>query len=328
MTREAGASVAAADHPAARADRRPGRRPGGAGLVAARRAFQALGRVRQRPSGGSEQVGVRAAAATAGCPGTGGRYRRLPAAAGKNADRLLAGSNAIADDARRARGRRDRRCRGDRCPLPTPRPMLAPRPCRGADAQPQLPADAGRRCGAGGAEGGPLRGAARQRQGGDRRHPDQCRGDLGASSTTAPTARRSIANLDVPERGLKVKLTHPQEHRQHAAGEPSDRGGRRHDRRLPGQGHRQHSAPGAEAVGGCPRPAAGRRHGQGRRRLLLDRAVGAAEPTSQSNLSLLRERDWIDLPLVYETGQRAILTFEKGTPGDRALSQAMTAWAG
>ena len=48
----------------------------------------------------------------------------------------------------------------------------------------------------------------------------------------------------------------------------------------------------------------------------------------QSNLSLLKDRDWIDLPLVYETGQRAILTFEKGTPGDRALSQAMTAWAG
>jgi hypothetical protein len=30
----------------------------------------------------------------------------------------------------------------------------------------------------------------------------------------------------------------------------------------------------------------------------------------------LRERDWIDLPFVYQTGQRAILTFQKGPQGD------------
>lgn len=47
-----------------------------------------------------------------------------------------------------------------------------------------------------------------------------------------------------------------------------------------------------------------------------------------SNLKLLKERTWIDLPLVYETGQRAILTFEKGTPGERVFERALTAWAG
>lgn len=55
-------------------------------------------------------------------------------------------------------------------------------------------------------------------------------------------------------------------------------------------------------------------------------ALSALPADIQSNLSLLKDRDWIDLPLVYETGQRAILTFEKGTPGDRVLAQAMSAW--
>ena len=38
------------------------------------------------------------------------------------------------------------------------------------------------------------------------------------------------------------------------------------------------------------------------------------------------ERDWIDLPFVYETGQRAILTFEKGSQGDQVFQKAMAAW--
>ena len=51
-------------------------------------------------------------------------------------------------------------------------------------------------------------------------------------------------------------------------------------------------------------------------------ALSALPADVESNMQLLKERDWIDLPLVYETGQRAILTFEKGTPGDRVLAQA------
>ncbi len=47
-----------------------------------------------------------------------------------------------------------------------------------------------------------------------------------------------------------------------------------------------------------------------------------------ANLELLRGQSWIDLPIVYETGQRAILTFEKGTPGERAFQSALSAWAG
>jgi len=56
------------------------------------------------------------------------------------------------------------------------------------------------------------------------------------------------------------------------------------------------------------------------------RFVRAAESDIASNLSLMRERNWIDLPFVYENGQRAILTFEKGTPGDRVFQRAMAAW--
>lgn len=50
-----------------------------------------------------------------------------------------------------------------------------------------------------------------------------------------------------------------------------------------------------------------------------------AGPQAQ-NIALLRERNWIDLPLVYNNDQRAILTFEKGTPGQRVFDKAMTAW--
>ncbi|MHC5656045.1 hypothetical protein [Stappia sp. ICDLI1TA098] len=46
----------------------------------------------------------------------------------------------------------------------------------------------------------------------------------------------------------------------------------------------------------------------------------------ERNLSLLRDRGWIDIPMLYENGKRAILTLEKGTPGTRAVDQAIDAW--
>ncbi|WP_029076631.1 hypothetical protein [Kaistia adipata] len=50
-----------------------------------------------------------------------------------------------------------------------------------------------------------------------------------------------------------------------------------------------------------------------------------ARPMAQ-NVALLRERNWIDLPIVYNNDQRAILTFEKGTPGQRVFEKALAAW--
>jgi hypothetical protein len=55
-------------------------------------------------------------------------------------------------------------------------------------------------------------------------------------------------------------------------------------------------------------------------------ALSAAESDIAANLSLMRERNWIDLPFVYENGQRAILTFEKGPDGEAAFRQAFAAW--
>ncbi|MEM8704136.1 MAG: hypothetical protein AAGF82_20115 [Pseudomonadota bacterium] len=44
------------------------------------------------------------------------------------------------------------------------------------------------------------------------------------------------------------------------------------------------------------------------------------------NLNLLRERGWIDIPMLYENGKRGILTLEKGSDGTEAVRQAVSAW--
>ena len=44
------------------------------------------------------------------------------------------------------------------------------------------------------------------------------------------------------------------------------------------------------------------------------------------NMELMRDRGWVDIPMVLSNGRIAKLTFEKGASGDRALAQAMQAW--
>jgi hypothetical protein len=44
------------------------------------------------------------------------------------------------------------------------------------------------------------------------------------------------------------------------------------------------------------------------------------------NLQLLREGSWFDIPILFNDGTRALLTFEKGIPGDRAFETALAAW--
>jgi len=44
------------------------------------------------------------------------------------------------------------------------------------------------------------------------------------------------------------------------------------------------------------------------------------------NLQLLRERGWFDIPILYDNGRRAILTLEKGVPGDKVFEDAFAAW--
>ena len=44
------------------------------------------------------------------------------------------------------------------------------------------------------------------------------------------------------------------------------------------------------------------------------------------NLSLLRDRGWIDIPMLFDNGKRGILTLEKGQNGAQAIDQAVAAW--
>ena len=44
------------------------------------------------------------------------------------------------------------------------------------------------------------------------------------------------------------------------------------------------------------------------------------------NMELLRDRSWIDIPMVLNSGRIAKLTFEKGSSGDRAVAQALSSW--
>jgi hypothetical protein len=46
----------------------------------------------------------------------------------------------------------------------------------------------------------------------------------------------------------------------------------------------------------------------------------------ERNLQLLKERRWFDIPVVYNNNRRAILSMEKGTPGERAFADAFEAW--
>ncbi len=148
--------------------------------------------------------------------------------------------------------------------------------------------------------------------------------DFVNDSTNGPSV---IANLDVPDRGLKVKLTI---HKNADSSLPAS-----HlvevivstTAAFPGKGianiprlvlKPSEDARGEPLVGATAKVADG----------FFWIALSALPADVDSNMGLLRDRGWIDLPLVYDTGQRAILTFEKGTPGDRALAQAMTAWTG
>lgn len=46
----------------------------------------------------------------------------------------------------------------------------------------------------------------------------------------------------------------------------------------------------------------------------------------ERNLDFLRNRQWIDVPIRYTNGRRAVLAFEKGVSGDRAITEALKAW--
>lgn len=56
-------------------------------------------------------------------------------------------------------------------------------------------------------------------------------------------------------------------------------------------------------------------------------ALSAEDKDLARNKSLLESRGWIDIPLLYASGKRAILTIEKGVPGGKAIETAFKEWA-
>jgi hypothetical protein len=136
-----------------------------------------------------------------------------------------------------------------------------------------------------------------------------------------------VARINVPDRGLKIKLTLRRNTDQtlpasHVVEVVVDA-----PASFPGKGikdvPRLVMKPGEDARG-QPLIGASAKVADG----FFWIALSGVDTDVTANLGLMKDREWIDLPLVYENGQRAILTFEKGNPGDRVFDKALTAWAG
>lgn len=54
--------------------------------------------------------------------------------------------------------------------------------------------------------------------------------------------------------------------------------------------------------------------------------LSALDADIQRNLAFLITRNWLDLPIVFENGRRAILVLEKGAAGNAAFRKAFTEW--
>ncbi len=55
-------------------------------------------------------------------------------------------------------------------------------------------------------------------------------------------------------------------------------------------------------------------------------ALSAGDVDMKRNVLLLKGKDWIDIPIVYNGGSRAVLAIEKGADGERAFKDAFAAW--
>lgn len=51
---------------------------------------------------------------------------------------------------------------------------------------------------------------------------------------------------------------------------------------------------------------------------------GSAE--AEANTTMMRRQGWLDIPIVYRSGRRALITMEKGIPGDNVFDEALQAW--
>jgi hypothetical protein len=56
--------------------------------------------------------------------------------------------------------------------------------------------------------------------------------------------------------------------------------------------------------------------------------LSAADADRDRNIQILRTQSWLDIPFIYNNGRRAVIAFEKGSAGEKALAEAFAAWGG
>lgn len=137
----------------------------------------------------------------------------------------------------------------------------------------------------------------------------------------------AVANIDVPERGLKLTVSFRQN------SDPALPASHIVEIRyalpdtFPGKGIKEIPRIGFKpSADSRSQPLTGGSANVDDRVFWIALSKEANDVTS--NIALMRDQGWIDLPLVYETGQRAIITFEKGTPGERVFEKTLAAWSG
>ena len=55
-------------------------------------------------------------------------------------------------------------------------------------------------------------------------------------------------------------------------------------------------------------------------------ALNDARTAVDMNLTLMRRQQWIDIPITYRNGRRALLSIEKGVPGDKVFDEVLKSW--
>ncbi len=55
-------------------------------------------------------------------------------------------------------------------------------------------------------------------------------------------------------------------------------------------------------------------------------ALTDAATAIETNVNLMKRENWIDIPMQYTSGRRALITLEKGIPGERVFNEVFAAW--
>lgn len=56
-------------------------------------------------------------------------------------------------------------------------------------------------------------------------------------------------------------------------------------------------------------------------------ALSDGKAETDANMQLFRRMKWVDIPIVYRSGRRALMTLERGVPGDKVFEEALKVWS-